>query len=90
MPKQDLVKKIIPVIELSSTEFTNVIELERIVTPDEKKRVDQIFVRRKKICKRNPSETFTTEEYSRFDIAWPEEVKEELKEEVNDEQQITI
>ena len=35
--------------ELKSTPFTEVIELERIVTPDEEKRVDHIFVRRKKI-----------------------------------------
>ena len=34
--------------ELKSTSFTEVIELERIVTPDEEKRVDHIFVRRKK------------------------------------------
>ena len=55
------------------------IELERIVTPDEEKRVDNIFVRRKKICTRHP-EGFATEEIARFDIAWPEEPKEELKE----------
>ena len=37
-----------PTNELKSTPFTEVIELERIVTPDEEKRVDNIFVRRKK------------------------------------------
>ena len=34
-----------PTKELKSTPFTKVIELERIVTPDEEKRVDHIFVR---------------------------------------------
>ena len=43
-----------PTKELKSTPFTEVIELERIVTPDEEKRVDHIFVRRKKICTRHP------------------------------------
>ena len=71
-------------IELKSTEFTEVIELERTVTPDEEKRVDHIFIRRKKICKRHP-EGFGTEEYARFDIAWPEEVKEEIKEYIMDQ-----
>ena len=42
-----------PTNELKSTPFTEVIELERIVTPDEEKRVDHIFVRRKKICTRH-------------------------------------
>ena len=32
-----------------------------------------------KICKRHP-EGFATEEIARFDIAWPEEPKEEIKE----------
>ena len=50
-----------PTNELKSTPFTEVIELERIVTPDEEKRVDHIFVRRKKICTRHP-EGFATEE----------------------------
>ena len=50
-----------PTKELKSTPFTEVIELERIVTPDEEKRVDHIFVRRKKICTRHP-EGFATEE----------------------------
>ena len=68
-----------PTKELKSTPFTEVIELERIVTPNEEKRVDHIFVRRKKICTRHP-EGFATEEIARFDIAWPEEPKEELKE----------
>ena len=67
-----------PTKELKSTSFTEVIELERIVTPDEVKRVDNIFVRRKKICTRHP-EGFATEEIARFDIAWPEEPKKELK-----------
>ena len=73
-----------PTIELKSTEFTEVIELERTVTPDEEKRVDHVFVRRRKICKRHP-ERFATEEYARFDIAWPEEVKEEIKEDIQEE-----
>ena len=70
-----------PTIELKSTEFTEVIELERTVTPNEEKRVDQVFVRRKKVCKRHP-EGFATEEYARFDISWPEEIKEDIKEEI--------
>ena len=49
-----------PTNELKSNPFTEVIELERIVTPDEEKRVDHIFVRRKKICTRHP-EGFATE-----------------------------
>ena len=68
-----------PTIELKSTIFTKVIEIERKVTPDEEKRVDHIFVRRKKICTLHP-EGFATEEIARFDIAWPEEVKKESKE----------
>jgi len=78
-----------PTNELKSTPFTEVIELERIVTPDEKKRVDHIFVRRKKICKRHP-EGFTTEEIARFDIAWPEEPKAESKESAEEKEDIKI
>ena len=80
-----------PTNELKSTPFTKVIELERIVTPNEEKRVDHIFVRRKKICTRHP-EGFATEEIARFDIAWPEESKEELKDSIknNEEVEITI
>ena len=80
-----------PTIELKSTPFIKVIELERIVTPDEEKRVDHIFVRRKKICTRHP-EGFATEEIARFDISWPEEPKEETKTstEVNEEAKISI
>ena len=77
-----------PINELKSTPFTEVIELERIVTPDEEKRVDHIFVRRKKICKLHP-EGFATEEIARFDIAWPEEPKEELKESAKEEVEIS-
>ena len=77
-----------PTKELKSTPFTEVIELERIVTPDEEKRVDHVFVRRKKICKRHP-EGFATEEIARFDVAWPEEPKEELKESAKEEVEIT-
>ena len=77
-----------PINELKSTPFTEVIELERIVTPDEEKRVDHIFVRRKKICKRHP-EGFATEEIARFDIAWPEKPKEELKESAKEELEIS-
>ena len=73
-----------PTIELKSTEFTEVIELERTVTPDEEKRVDHVFVRRRKICKRHP-EGFATEEYARFDITWPEVEEEEVKEEIQEE-----
>jgi len=77
-----------PINELKSTPFTEVIELERIVTPDEEKRVDHIFVRRRKICTRHP-EGFTTEEIARFDVAWPEEPKEELKESAKEEVEIS-
>ena len=78
-----------PTNELKSTPFTEVIELERIVTPDSEKRVDHIFVRRKKICKRHP-EGFATEEIARFDIAWPEEPKEEIKESSKNNEEIEI
>ena len=78
-----------PTIELKSTPFTEVIELERIVTPDSEKRVDYIFVRRMKICKRHPEE-FATEEIARFDIAWPEEPKEEIKESTKSNEEIEI
>ena len=78
-----------PTIELKSTPFTEVIELERTVTPNEEKRVDHIFVRRKKICKRHP-EGFQTEEYARFDVAWPEEVKEDIKQETTEKEEIQI
>ena len=79
-----------PTNELKSTPFTEVIQLERIVTPDEEKRVDHIVVRRKKICTRHP-EGFATEEIARFDVAWPEEPKEEIKEinEVKEEVEIS-
>ena len=77
-----------PTKELKSTPFTEVIELERIVTPDEEKRVDHIFVRRKKICRRHP-EGFATEEIARFDVAWPEEPKEKLKESTKEEVEIS-
>ena len=78
-----------PTIELKSTPFTEVIELERTVTPNKEKRVDHIFVRRKKICKRHP-EGFSTEEYARFDVAWPEEVKEDIKQETTEKEEIKI
>ena len=78
-----------PTNELKSTPFTEVIELERIVTPDEEKRVDHIFVKRKKICKLHP-EGFATEEIARFDIAWPEEPKEESKESTVEKEEIKI
>ena len=78
-----------PTIELKSTEFTEVIELERTVTPDEEKRVDHVFVRRRKICKRHP-EGFATEEYASFDIAWLEEVKVEVKDEIKEDIQEEI
>ena len=79
-----------PIKELKSTPFTKVIELERIVTPDKEKKVDHIFVRRKKICTRHP-EGFETEEIARFDVAWPEEPKDELNEsnEVKEEVKIS-
>ena len=80
-----------PIKELKSTPFTEVIELERIVTPNEEKRVDHIFIRRKKICTRHP-EGFATEEIARFDVAWPEESKEEQKDstKLNEENEISI
>ena len=67
-------------VELESTKFTEIIELERTVTPNQEKRVDHVFVRRRKICKLHP-EGFATEEYARFDIEWPEEIKEDIKQE---------
>ena len=67
-------------VELKSTKFTEIIELERTVTPNQEKRVDHVFVRRRKICKLHP-EGFATEEYARFDIEWPEEIKEDIKQE---------
>ena len=78
-----------PTKELKSTPFTDVIELERTVTPDELKRVDHIFVRRKKLCTRHP-EGFATEEIARFDIAWPEEPKEELNASTEEKEEIKI
>ena len=78
-----------PTNELKSTPFTEVIELERIVTPDSEKRVDHIFVRRKKICKLHP-EGFATDEIARFDISWPEEPKEEIKESSKTNEEIEI
>ena len=78
-----------PTIELKSTDFTEVIELERTCTPDQEKRVDHIFVRRLKICIRHP-EGFKTEEYARFDIAWPEEVNEEIKTEIKEEKEVKV
>ena len=78
-----------PTKELKSSPFTEVIELERIVTPNPEKRVDHIFVRRKKICTRHP-ENFATEEIARFDIAWPEEPKEESKESTKEKEEIKI
>ncbi len=90
MPKTEKVKKVIPINVLESSKFTDVIELERTVTPDPEKRVDHVLVKRKKICKRNPVEIFTTEEYARFDIAWPEEIKKDIKEEITEEQSQSI
>ena len=78
-----------PTKELKSTPFTEVVELERIVTPDEEKRVDHIFVRRKKICTRLPK-GFATEEIARFDIAWPKEPKEKLKESIEEKEEVNI
>ena len=78
-----------PIKELKSTPFTEVIELERIVTPDEEKRVDHIFIRRKKICTRHP-EGFETEEIARFDVAWPEKPKEEIKDSTKIKEEVQI
>ena len=78
-----------PTKELKSTPFTEVIELERIVTPDKEKRVDHIFIRRKKICTSHP-EGFATEEIARFDIAWPEETNEEIKESNNEKEEVEV
>ena len=78
-----------PIKELKSTPFTEVIELERIVTPDEEKRVDHIFIRRKKICTRHP-EGFETEEIARFEVAWPEEPKEEIKDSTKIKEEVQI
>ena len=78
-----------PTNELKSTPFTEVIELDMIITPDEVKRVDHIFVRRKKICTRN-SEGFATEEIARFDITWPEGQNDELKTSTEEKEEINI
>ena len=78
-----------PTTELKSTNFVEVIELERTVTPDEDKKVDHVFVKRRKICKRHP-EGFVTEEYARFDIEWPEETKEKVIEGIEEEEEIKI
>ena len=78
-----------PTIELKSTPFTEVIELERIVTPDSEKRVDHIFVRRMKICKRHPEE-FASDEIVRFDMAWPEEPIEKIKDSSKTNEEIMI
>ena len=42
-----------------------------------------------KICKRHPEE-FATEEIARFDIAWPEEPIEEIKESSKTNEEIKI
>ena len=76
-------------VELKSTKFTEIIELERTVTPNKEKRVDHVFVRRIKICKLHP-EGFATEEYARFDIEWPEEIKDEVKEDIKQEEVIKV
>ena len=47
-----------------------------------------MFFLRKKINRANPAEIFETEETSRFDIAWPEEIKEEVKEEIQEDQML--
>ena len=88
MPKPKPVKKVVPVEELKSYPFTEVIELERTVTPDENLRVDHICIKSKKINRANPEEIFETEETSRFDIAWPEETIEEAKEDVSEEEML--
>ena len=54
-----------------------------------KKRVDHIFVRRKKICTRHP-ESLASEEIARFDISWPEEPKQKLKELTQEKEEIKI
>ena len=59
------------------------------MTPDEEKRVDHIFVRRKKICTRHP-EGFATEEIARFDITWPEGQNDELKTSTEEKEEINI
>ena len=78
-----------PTNEPKATSFTDVIELERIVNPDSEKRVDHIFVRRMKICKRHP-EGFATEEIAILDIAWPEEPIEKIKESSKTNEEIMI
>ena len=80
-----------PTKELQSSPFTEVIELERIVTPYEEKRVDHIFIKRRKICTLHP-EGFATEEIARFDVAWTEEPKDQLEESIklNEETEISI
>ena len=77
-----------PTKELKSTPFTEVIELKRIVTWRRK---------RSHFCKKkenlySSSWGFATEEIARFDVAWPEEPKEEIKDstKVNEEVEITV
>ncbi len=73
-------------LELKSTSIKEVIELERIASPNKEKRVDHIFVKRMKICTLHP-EGFANEEMARFDIPRPEEAKDELKES-NEEKEV--
>mgnify|MGYP001232912197 CR=1 FL=1 len=75
--------------ELKSTPFTEVIELERIITPDKEKRVDNILVIRKRICILH-TESFATEEIARLDIAWPKEPKEEFMVSTEENEEIKI
>ena len=42
-----------------------------------------------KICTRHP-EGFATEEIARFDVAWPEETKEELKDSIKINEEVEI
>ena len=88
MPKSQPVKKIVEVKELQTNSFTEIIELERTVTPDEKLRVDHIFIRRKKINRANPAEIFETEETSRYDVAWPEEIKKDVNEDIKEDEML--
>ena len=77
-------------MDLKTNEFTEIVELERTVTPDEKLRVDHIFVRRLKINKANPAEIFKTEETARFDISWPVKAEIETNAEIKTEEKINV
>lgn len=60
----------VPVVEPKSTSYLEYIELDRVVTENSVCKKDEVYLKRKKICKGNPTETFETEEIIRYDILW--------------------